>query len=224
MTEARPKARPFYAAASREAEAAVGPQPQCPKYPKLARDYYAYKAACKVYDAAKAPWDAAFKASKSYQRGEKLWSYAEQFGTWTRYIRVDEDNSRAEYEFWRATAGKKGILYFHPPDVPIRIWAVKIDPNGVHWFDAEVLKVTASNVMARYAGEIARLDRDKLWRWWAWWRGVMFVSSRTGRIAAELEEAWHERYGRATGGVPRAMRIPLDEARRLRAAARLQPR
>ena len=59
----------------------------------------------------------------------------------------------------------------------------------MHWFDAEVLKVTARNVVARYAVEIARLDRDKLWCWWAWWRGVMFVSSRTGRIAAELEEA-----------------------------------
>jgi hypothetical protein len=92
--------------------------------------------------------------------------------------------------------------------------AVKIDRSGVHWFDAEVLKVTACNVMARYAGEIARLDRDKLWRWWAWWRGVMFVSSRTGRIAAGLEEAWDERYGRAAGGVPPAMRMLLDEARR----------
>jgi hypothetical protein len=110
---------------------------------------------------------------------------------------------------------KKGTLYFHPPDIPVEVWAVKIDRSGVHWFDAEVLKVTERNVMARYAGEIAGLDRDKLWRRWAWWRGVMFVSSRTGRIAGELEEFWCKRHGRAAGGVPPAMRMPLDEARRL---------
>ena len=46
-------------------------------------------------------------------------------------------------------------------------------------------------------------------------RGVMFVSSRTGRIAAKLDEVWQGRYGRAEGGAPPAMRMPLDEARRL---------
>ena len=221
MTEARAKARPFYAAAHREAEAAVGERPPIPKLPKRAAPdawpavLKAHDAACKAWAAADARYNAALKATEPYQRCKKLSSYAEQFGTWARYIRVDKDHSRAEYEYWRATADKRGILYFHPPDAPVQVWAVKIDRSGVHWFDADVLKVTAGNVMARYAGEIARLDRDKLWRWWAWWRGVMFVSSRTGRIAAELEEAWHERYGREPGGAPPAMRMPLDEARRL---------
>ena len=128
---------------------------------------------------------------------------------------MDKEHSRAEYEYWRATPDKRGTLFFHPPDVPVQVWAVKIDRNGVHWFDAEVLKVTAGNVMASYAGDTARLDREKLWRWWAWWRGVMFVSSRSGRIAAELEKAWYERYGHAADAVPPAMRMPLDEARRL---------
>jgi hypothetical protein len=215
MSEARAKSRPFYAAAHREAEAAVGPQPQCPKYPRTGTELDAWPAARKAYEAAEARYTAALKAAGPYPRGEKLWSYAQRFGTWARYIRVDKDHSRAEYEYWRATADKKGTLYFHPPDVPVRVWAVKLDRNGVHWFDAEVMKVTASNVMARYAGEGARLDREKLWRWWAWWRGVMFVSSRTGRIAAALEEAWHERYGSEAGAIPPAMRMPLDEARRL---------
>jgi hypothetical protein len=95
---------------------------------------------------------------------------------------------------------------------PVQVWAVRIDRNGVHWFDAEIIKITERNVMVRYAGETARLDRLRLFIAWAWWRAVRFVSSRTGRIAAELEEAWHERYGREAGAVPPAMRMPRDEA------------
>jgi hypothetical protein len=211
----------FYAAARNEADAAAGERPRAPEFPKRApydawgAALKAYDAARMVYDAAIAPWDAAFKASKSYQRAEKIRAYVDQFGSWTRFIDMGNGRQRGESEFWRATVDKKGTLYFHPPDTPVQVWAVKIDRSGVHWFDAEVLKVTERNVMARYAGEIARLDRDKLWRWWAWWRGVMFVSSRTGRIAGELEEVWCKRYGRAAGGVPPAMRMPLDEARRL---------
>jgi hypothetical protein len=70
----------------------------------------------------------------------------------------------------------------------VRVWAVSIQPAGVIWADAEVTRITARNVMVRYAGEIARLDRETLWSWWAFWRGVRFVSSRTGRIAAALDE------------------------------------
>jgi hypothetical protein len=65
--------------------------------------------------------------------------------------------------------------------------------------------------MVRYAGESARLDRDSLWRWWAFWRGVRFVSSRSGRIASELDRLWQERYG-ATGGAPPSMQMPLSDA------------
>jgi hypothetical protein len=115
---------------------------------------------------------------------------------------------------WQATT-IKGRLYIHPPDVPVQVWAVRIDRNGVHWFDAEIIKITERNVMVRYAGETARLDRLRLFIAWAWWRAVRFVSSRTGRIAAELEEARHERYGREAGAIPPAMRMPLDEALRL---------
>jgi hypothetical protein len=94
------------------------------------------------------------------------------------------------------------------------VWAVRIDRHGVHWFDAEVLKVTARNVVVRHAGEIARLDRGHLYRWWAFWRAVRFVSSRTGRIAAALDEAWWDRYGQA-GAPPPSLRMPLEEARLL---------
>ena len=120
---------------------------------------------------------------------------------------------RAEFDFWQTTT-LKGRLYFHPPDVPVEVWAVRIDRHGVHWFDTEVLKVTARNVVVRYAGEIARLDRGHLYRWWAFWRGVRFVASRTGRIAAALDEAWWERYGQA-GAPPPSLRMPLEEARLL---------
>ena len=41
-----------------------------------------------------------------------------------------------------------------------------------------------------YACASARLDRAALARSWAVWRGVVFVSSRTGRIAARLDEIW----------------------------------
>lgn len=71
--------------------------------------------------------------------------------------------------------------------------------------------MTARNVMVRYAGETARLDRERLWHWWAFWRAVRFVSSRTGRIASELDEAWRRGYG-ASGAPPPSMQMPLAEA------------
>jgi hypothetical protein len=114
-----------------------------------------------------------------------------------RYIHIDT-------EYWHATTigkGRGARLWFHAPDVPLQVSAVTIDRSGVHWFDAEVIRITERNVMVCYAGEVARLDRGKLWYWWAWWRGVRFVSSRTGSIAARLEELWWERYG-ALGSVP----------------------
>ena len=39
----------------------------------------------------------------------------------------------------------------------------------------------------------------------------MFVASRTGFIAAALDELWWQRYG-ATGSVPPAMQMPLADA------------
>jgi hypothetical protein len=104
----------------------------------------------------------------------------------------------------------KKRLYFHPPDVPVQVWAVSITPQGVIWAEAEVVRVTERNVMVRYAGESARLDRKSLWHWWAFWRGVRFVSSRTGHIAAELDERWRQRYG--TSGAPPSMQMPLAQA------------
>jgi hypothetical protein len=117
---------------------------------------------------------------------------------------------RGETDYWCATT-INGRLYFHPPDVPIQVWAVSIGPGGITWTDTKITKVTTRNVMVRYAKATARLDREKLWRWWAWWRGVMFVSSRTGRIAAEMDKLWHRRYGTA-GSVPPTMQMPLADA------------
>jgi DnaJ domain len=85
----------------------------------------------------------------------------------------------------------------------------------VIWAEAESKRITARNVIVRYADEMARLDRKKLWKWWAFWRGVRFVSSRDGRIAQELDHIWQRRYGRASGGIAPAMQMPLAEAMKL---------
>jgi hypothetical protein len=114
---------------------------------------------------------------------------------------------------WLATTRNRR-LYFHRASVPFEVWAVQIDRSGVHWFDAEIIKITDRNVMVRYAGETARLDRNRLVVWWAYWRGVRFVSSRTGRIAAALDQVWWKRYGTA-GGTPPTMQMPLQQARLL---------
>jgi hypothetical protein len=156
-------------------------------------------------------YDERFRRSPEWIEARRLFDFCERIGWWSRWYKVDRDHLRAEKDFWQTTT-VKGRLYFHPPDVPVEVWAVRIDRSGVHWFDAEVVKITTRNVMARCAGEPARLDREKLWRWWAFWRGVMFVSSRTGRIAAELDEIWWRRYGRAASGVPPSMQMPLAEA------------
>jgi hypothetical protein len=143
---------------------------------------------------------------------EKLWEYSYRIGVWVRFCRGEtRDTIRAENDYWCAST-KDGRLYFHPPDVPVQVWAVAIDKSGVHWFDAEVVRVTERNVMVRYAGAGARLDRETLWCWWAFWRGVRFVSSRTGRIAARLDEIWWQRHGTAAGGPSPVMQMPLAEA------------
>jgi hypothetical protein len=137
--------------------------------------------------------------------GWKLYDVCVRIGIWSRSVPVEgkRGRRRLETDHWCATT-VKGRLNFHPPDIPVRIWAVSIGRGGITWNEAEITKVTGHNVMVRYAGEVARLDRRRLWHWWAWWRGVMFVSSQTGRIAAEIDRLWHERYG-AAGGVPPSM-------------------
>jgi hypothetical protein len=146
---------------------------------------------------------------------ERLWEFANRIGCWGRHMRGDRPGYiRIEEDFWQAIT-LKGRLYFHPPDAPLQVWAVSIQPAGVIWADAEVTKVTARNVMVHYAGKLARLDRRRLWYWWAFWRGCRFVSSRTGRIAGKLDELWQRRYGHASGGVPPVLQMPLARAMEL---------
>jgi hypothetical protein len=147
----------------------------------------------------------------AWREQEKLWEYCERIGVWMRWHAAERRGRyHVEFDNW-CTSTKSGRLYFHPPDAPVQVWAVSLDAGGVHWFDAEVVRITGRNVMVRYAGALARLDRRKLWRWWAWYRGVRFVSSRTGRVAQALDELWQDRFG-AAGGVPPAMAMPLLEA------------
>lgn len=161
-------------------------------------------------------YDKRLHADPGWIEARKLFGFYYRIGWWARVARIEGKPGHrrlVDAETWRTTT-IKGRLYLHPPDVPVEVWAVRIDRSGVHWFDAEVLKVTERNVVVRYAGETARLDREGLYYWWAFWRGVMFVSSRTGRIAAELDKIWWERYGQA-GAPPPSLRMPLEEARLL---------
>jgi hypothetical protein len=145
---------------------------------------------------------------------DRLFKFVYRIGIFGRYMRGDRPGHlRTEIDHWQAIT-LKGRLYFHPPDVPMRVWAVTIDQSGVHWFDTEITKITERNVVVRYRGVSARLNRRQLWCWWAWWRGVMFVSSRTGRIAEQLDRVWWERHG-AAGSVPPKMQMPLEQARLL---------
>jgi hypothetical protein len=142
----------------------------------------------------------------------KLHAFVDRFGSWIRTIRADRDTSRVEMEFWRATADKSGTLWFHPPDVPIRVSAVTIQPAGVIWAESEIGRISENHVTVRYAGETARLDRERLRRSWALWCGVTFVASRSGRAASLLDAIWQEPNGRAAGGVPPVMQMALAEA------------
>jgi hypothetical protein len=155
-------------------------------------------------------YDDRLRANPAWKAAEALHDEVWRIGLWIRFFQGDRNDL---LEHWRAIT-LKGRLRFYPGDLPAQVWAITIDRSGVHWFEAEITRVTARNVMVRYRGAIARLHRESLFRWWAWWRGVRFVSARTGRIAAALEEKWHRRYG-ASGSVPPSMQMPLEQARAL---------
>jgi hypothetical protein len=212
--------------AHREAEAAGAEKPTAPKFPKRTSSYAAwaaFEAARKAYRAADERYSAALHATEPWRRAEKLRAYVDQFGSWMRFIFMGDDRWRGEREYWRATADKRGTHYFHPPDAPIRVWDVAIQPAGVIWAEAEVKRITEGYVTVRYAGDTARLDRRKLWEHWALWRNVYFVSSRSGFAAQHVDERWQESYGRAydehgyanADFVPPAMRmLPYQVPRR----------
>jgi hypothetical protein len=161
-------------------------------------------------------WRTLFEGHPLCDPANILWEWGRPFRRMREIERIEGRPGswqRGIFEHWQATTTERKRLFFHPPDVPVRVWAVSIQAAGVIWVEAEVLRITERNVMVRYAGEHTRLDREKLWRWWAWWRGVMFVSSRTGRIAARLDEIWQGRYGYTAGsGAAPFMQMPLADA------------
>jgi hypothetical protein len=188
------------AEAHTQTKAALGRERRPPRYDAAADAY--------ISDT---EYDTLLAGLPAWRESKKLFEYFWRIGIWPRFLQGESPGTvRSEDDHW-STSTKDGRLYFHPPDVPIEVWAVAIDKTGVHWFDAEVIRVTERNVMVRYRDVVARLDRERLWRSWARWRGVQFVSSRTGRIAKALDEIWWRRYG-ATGGAPPVMQMPLAEA------------
>ena len=110
MNEATEKASQLFDEAHREAEATVGPRPPLPKVPRTDAGWPAFVAAEKAYIAADQRHDAAFKATEAYSRAEKLRAFVNQFGSWTRTIKVDRDTFRKR-EFWRATLDGNGTLW-----------------------------------------------------------------------------------------------------------------
>ena len=116
-------------------------------------------------------------ADPASRKADKLADEVHRIGVWLRFGRDDRPGYiKCEVDYW-CTATIKGRLFFYPPDAPLQVWAVSIQPVGVIWVEAEVRKITEEFVTVRYAGVTARLGRRALYRWWAWWRGVMFVSS-----------------------------------------------
>jgi hypothetical protein len=63
--------------------------------------------------------------------------FASTMGLARRPVRSDRPGViNAEIDHWGAIT-LKGRLFFHPPDGPVQVWAVTIDPSGVHWFDTK---------------------------------------------------------------------------------------
>jgi hypothetical protein len=159
-----------------------------------------------------AEYQSRLEADPAWRAHEKLRVFCQHIGLWTRMVSIEGKRGwlRAEHDYW-CTVIERGRLYFHPPDAPIRVWAVSLQRAGVIWADGEITKITRAmswSAMPAYRP----FGPPELWHYWAFWRGVRFVSSRTGRIAAELDQLWQELYGHAAGGAPPAMQMPLAEA------------
>ena len=96
------------------------------------------------------------KADPQWQEADRLWKMVSRIGVKSRWRREGRDTYVwVDTDYWRASALGKGRgagLWFHAPDVPVQVWAVRIDRSGVHWFDAELVRITTRNVMVRYAG------------------------------------------------------------------------
>jgi hypothetical protein len=104
-------------------------------------------------------------------RAMKLHAFVDRFGSWIRTIPVGRDTSRVEMEFWRAAADKSGTLWFHPPDVPIRVWAITIQPAGVIWAESAIGRISARR----------------------------HVRLKPQRRRGLLDAIWQDRWGRAAG-------------------------
>jgi hypothetical protein len=101
-------------------------------------------------------------------------------------------------------------VVFHERYRPVRVWAVRIDRDGVHWFDTEIVKITRTCVSVVYKGERAPLRRP-IYGSGAWWRGVLFVAEQDGATAFLLEERWRKQFGHL---IPPDL-MPLEQARHL---------
>jgi hypothetical protein len=113
---------------------------------------------------------------------------------------------------WRASPLSGRRIVFHHRTRPLRVWAVAIRRSGLVWAEATIRSITAERVNVTYEGEKASLNREALADFGAWWRGVRFLSDRSGFGPANVYERWRKRYGHLPENVGL---MSLEEARRL---------
>lgn len=88
------------------------------------------KAAC-GQDSASEAYQALLRGDADFIAGCKLRDQAQRVGRFNRIIRGDRPGwLKVETDFWCAEL-VKGRLLFHPPDVPVRVWAVSINRDGI---------------------------------------------------------------------------------------------
>ena len=199
----------FYAVARLEAEAAGAVRSTAPEVPRRARDwsaaYKAYDAARKVWADAEARYDAVFKATESIAAPRALHAYVDRFGSWMRiHPRIHRDRHPQRVRILARDARRKRnpLLSIRPTS---RASLGRVDPAaGVIWVEAEVDRITERNVIVRYAGETARLDREGCGS-----IGRSGATSTSLRAAADGPRSTSTRDGRiATGAPPAAFRRP----------------
>jgi hypothetical protein len=157
------------------------------------------------------PPDRSYLSGKGFEHFKLVETFLNQHPAWLAAQRITETDTALV--FWHATEMPDRTVVFHHYSRPARVWAVDITPAGIVWVEAAIEEITIYRVSVRYRGVRCPLDRGKLTWWGAMWRGVRFVSDRTGRTAALFERLRREWYSAQPDFQPEAM--PLDEARRI---------
>jgi hypothetical protein len=152
-----------------------------------------------------------WNSSAAWKHYRLVSEFLEQHPAYLASRRITE--AETELFHWHATEMPDRSVVFHHFMRPARVWALDITPAGIVWAEAQIEEITRHRVSVRYRGVRCPLDRGNLsWRG-TWWRGVRFVSERSGWTAAFFERKRREWYSHRSDFQPEA--ISLDEARRV---------